>query len=118
MLHLRAMRQRLPVSEEPNKTVLYRNAALDFHTGVFPTPMDALKAHKIDPSQRKGVYYHIKQLREESLPTPFKAVDIAVKVINQMILLSSTPTYRGPSHPGEFLENGSGTGGSSSCHGT
>ena len=93
MLHLRAMRQRLPVSEEPNKSVLYRNAALDFHTGVFPTPMDALKAHKIDPSQRKGVYYHIKQLREESLPTPFKAVDIAVKVINQMILLSSTPTY-------------------------
>ena len=97
MLHLGDMRKSMrnrrvaasEVSQELDKTMLVRKAALDFHLGLFPTQAAALKANNLDSSQRQGVFYHVKQLRGQSLPTPFKPVDIAVKVINHMILLGS-----------------------------
>ena len=92
MLHLGDMRKSMrnkraaaaEVSQELDKTQLVRKAALDFHLGLFPTQAAALKANNLDSSsQRQGVFYHVKQLRGQSLPTPFKPVDIAVKVINK-----------------------------------
>jgi hypothetical protein len=87
MLHLRDMRKRAAVPEEPDTSVLFRKAAMEFHTGLFATSAAAMIANELHTSYRPNVFYHIQQLRKESLPTPFKPppVEIAVKVISHMI---------------------------------
>ena len=93
MIRFLDLRKRVAVVEESDKSVLVRKAAVDFHTGLFPTQVAALKAHKLDASDKQRMFYHVKQLSQDSLPTPFEPVAIAVKVINHIILLSSAPTY-------------------------
>ena len=51
----RAMRKRAAVPEEPDMSVLYRKAALDFHTGLFPTSAAAMIANKLHTTCRTAV---------------------------------------------------------------
>ena len=49
---MREMRKRAAVSEEPDKSALFRKAALDYHTGLFPTSAAAMIANNLHTSYR------------------------------------------------------------------